>query len=122
MPDNADDELPIRDIAPARARFAAAETRAKAIDEALRADDPRLGRTVVVQHQDGTHYTFQSAFALLLEPVEDVRVPYGGDNPGHMTMRLGLLGVFTEHNGYHVFPVDDLAMYEQYEGVPIAEA
>lgn len=57
---------------------------------------------VVVQHQDGTSFTFTSAFAL--EWTETL-----GDN------EVEVLGVVSEHQGDHVFAVGDLRYYGQFE-------
>jgi len=68
-------------------RYSAAMTEAKKRDEKLRADDPRLRGYTVLQHEDGSHFCWDSAFAVRWR---------------------GYLMVFTEHHGYHVYDNNDV--------------
>lgn len=65
------------------------------IDATLRSDDPRMHRrSVLITHQDGSTLFFRFAFM----------------------MRHGnWLLVFSEHQGSHVFSINDLAQFQQFE-------
>lgn len=74
--------------------------KAETYNRTLRADDPRLQRSVTIVHADGSvlHYRH----ALLMQSGE-------------------YLAVFTEHHGFHVYHVEDLRRYEQSDTVPIQQ-
>lgn len=69
-------------------------------DAKLRADDSRFRRAVVVLHEEGTVYHFRSAFMMT----------YGE-----------YLMVFTEHQSYHVFALDELSGWWQYKDVKVGK-
>lgn len=71
-------------------------SKARKYDEALRADDPRFSRDVVVLHEEGTTLFFRNAFIVRLAE---------------------WVLVFTEHHRYHVYSEDDLRGFWQYEPV-----
>ena len=87
------DSVPLRKI----------REKAEAYDKNLLATDPRFRRSVVIAHEDGTHLQFESAFLLRIESV--------------------WIACFTEHHGVHVYHVEDLANYSEFERryVPIEE-
>jgi hypothetical protein len=70
-----------------RITFAMAEAKAIEIDKSLDAYDFQSQDGVYARHEDGTEYKFRCALAY----------KYGR-----------WLLIFTEHNGRHVLPIDDL--------------
>lgn len=66
------------------------------MDLSLRADDPRFHRSVLIVHQDGSSMFFRHAF---------------------MVRHRNWLLVFTEHQGSHVFAINDLERYYTLETV-----
>lgn len=77
---------------------------AKSIDKSLRSDDSRFNRSVLVLHEDGAVLFFRYAFLVTyFEPTE---------------ARDWLL-IFTEHHNYHVYDIDDLDLYGQFESIEL---
>lgn len=82
---------------------------AQEIDKTLRADDPRLSGAVVLHHEDGAALFYDSAFLMRYYDAEH-------GNWGACTTPGEWIMVFTEHHGFHVYPVDDLVSFQQYRG------
>ena len=66
---------------------------AKNYDETLRADDPRFNFCVRILHEEGSTFWFENAFLM---------------KHGEFVI------VFSEHQGFHVFAVEDLLHHGQY--------
>ena len=66
----------------------------------LSAQDFPAGQSVFIRFPDGSHVSFRYAFALTDEARREV-------------------AVFTEHCGYHVFPLDDDAELETVQSLPL---
>ena len=83
---------------------------AEMLDKHLRADDSRLQHCVLILHEEGTTLFFRNAF---LKRYHDGEHGDWGDseNPGEWIM------VFTEHHGFHVYPVDDLSWFQELQCV-----
>lgn len=87
------------------------EVREKAanMNAELRADDPRLHGAVVARHQDGAFLFFEGAFF--------VTIP----GPGVVTINSRTMEyadwcvIFTEHHGFHVYPWDEVRVWELVE-------
>ncbi len=69
--------------------------KAEEYDKNLLATDPRFRRCVSMEHEDGSHLHFDSAFLMRVENEWIV--------------------CFTEHHGVLVYHVDDLCGYSEYE-------
>lgn len=83
---------------------------AEMLDKNLRADDPRLQHCVLILHEEGTTLFFRNAF---FKRYHDGEHGNWGDSehPGEWIM------VFTEHHGFHVYPVDDLSWFQELQCV-----
>lgn len=83
---------------------------AEEINKTLRADDPRLQHYVLILHEEGTTLFFRNAY---LVRYHDPQHGNWGDSehPGEWIM------VFTEHHGFHVYPVDDLSWFQELQAV-----
>lgn len=66
---------------------------AEKIDKNLRADDPRLRRAVMIQHEEGTQLFFMYAFLMKWK---------------------NWIFVFTEHHSFHIYDKDDLNGYWEF--------
>lgn len=75
----------------------------QSIDKALTAKDFK-STSVRILHEDGSVHWFQDAFSRL-----------------HFSDGRPWLLVFTEHDGYHFYPVDDLYDYGEYEQTKIVK-
>lgn len=64
-------------------------------DAKLLATDPRFHRAVTLNHEDGSHLHFDSAFLMRIQSV--------------------WIACFTEHHGVFVYHADDLSSYEELE-------
>lgn len=80
------------------------------LDGLVRSDDPRMQNSVVVNHQDGSHFYFSYAW---LEKLE-AKVPK--TNPAYSDQSNVWILVFTEHQGAHFFNAGDLDYYHQLNG------
>jgi hypothetical protein len=80
-----------------------AEALANKYDKTLLATDPRFRRSVVIDHDDGSHFQWDSAFLMRKE---------------------NWILVFTEHHRFHVYDADDVhyrqfqRLYEEIEELP----
>lgn len=68
---------------------------AEEYDTKLLATDPRFRRSVTLNHEDGSHLHFDSAFLMRIQSV--------------------WIACFTEHHGVFVYHADDLSSYEEQE-------
>lgn len=66
---------------------------AEEYDTKLLATDPRFRRAVTLNHEDGSHLHFDSAFLMRIQSV--------------------WIACFTEHHGVFVYHADDLTSYEE---------
>jgi hypothetical protein len=65
-------------------------------NEKLLATDPRFRHDVLITHEDGSIFFYDSAFLL-------------------MSQNHKYIAVFTEHHGMHTFDIDSLLCYKQYK-------
>lgn len=103
-------------------------------DQRLRADDPRLNGLVVLQHGDGSHFVWDSAFYVRARspgvPPEPQPPDESGDGEADDAAwaehyRLDDLDrnenrwivVFTEHHGFHVYGEGDVERIRYYRGI-----
>jgi hypothetical protein len=87
---------------------------AKQIDNELKSNDPRLRHCVQIEHDDGTRLFFDNAF--IMRYYDKNHGDWGTCNhPGEWIF------VFTEHHGFHVYPIDELFRYRQYQLVSQVE-
>jgi hypothetical protein len=82
---------------------------AEGYDKALLATDPRFSHVVRVVHEEGTSLFYVNAFLMKWKDPEVVEGAWGAcETPGQW------LFIFTEHHGFHVYPLDDLHSYREY--------
>jgi len=80
------------------------------MDEHLRADDLRLQHSVMILHEEGTTLFYRNAY--LVKYYDSLHGDWGAsENPGEWIM------IFTEHHGFHVYPVDDLSWFQELQFV-----
>ena len=85
---------------------------AKKINESVSENNPRLRNSVKIVHEEGTILSFENAFLVLYyDPLHN---NWGAcEHPGEWLM------VFTEHHGIHVYPIDDLYSFNEFQLVEI---
>ena len=89
---------------------------AEAYDKDLLATDSRFSRAVKLVHEEGTLLFFESAFLLKWKDPEVKPGAWGAcETAGQWLL------VFTEHHGFHVYPLDDLSSWTMYEHVAPVE-
>lgn len=84
------------------------------IDKDLKATDPRFRHSVYLIHEEGTTLFFENAF--IVRYYDRLHRDWGDCSfQGEWAM------VFTEHHGFHVYPLDDLVSWNQFKKVEIEE-
>lgn len=81
---------------------------AKKMDESLLATNPGFQNKVLVRHEEGTTLFYENAFAMRYYDKDGVKHCWGNKHPNEWLL------VFTEHHGFHVYPLDDLDDWRQF--------
>lgn len=84
--------------------------RAAEYDKSFLSTNDRYRNVVMIVHEEGTILWYRNAF--VMKYYDEKHGDWGAsENPGQWIM------VFTEHHGFHVYPIDDLHDWCQFQRV-----